>query len=277
MPDVGLLFERLTGPGGKKNNIRLFTMLKTAAVAGICLAVLIPVLRNGVGARGASPQAKEQGNMLAMGSPASYDEGVAEEYAAAPAEPETPYQAAAPGAEESTKAYGRDGGGDSAPLTCGIESTEEEAGAALSPLELLANYFAAGGREVAAETQDAEQVYDTGKRRVEISPAGDSVSVLVYDGAGQAELLSGFWVEGGYVSSDLSGDGRTCTVVVAKAVSAEEVEAGDIMPQTGDLSGSPEELAMESVTVPGAVVPRVTMIAVIDLYSGEYRISAELR
>ncbi len=278
MPDVGLLFERLAGPGVKKNNIRLFTMLKTAAVAGICLAVLIPVLRNGVGARGASPQAEETANMLAMGSPASYDEGVAEEYAAAPAEsPETRYKAAVPGAEESAKAYGRDGSGDSAPLTCGMESTEEETGAAPSPLELLANYFAAGGREVAAETQDAEQIYDTGKRRVEISPAGDSVSVLVYDGAGQAELLSGFWVEGGYVSSDLSGDGRTCTVVVAKAVTAEEVEAGDIMPQTGDLLGSPEELAMESVTVPGAVVPRVTMIAVIDLYSGEYRISAELR
>lgn len=280
MPDVSLLFERLTETGNKKNNIRLFPMLKTAAVACICLAVLIPMLKSGVGARSASPQAAEDANMLAMGSPASYDGGAEEEYAAdtAPREsPEMAYQEAAPAAGESAKAYGRGESGDSASVTCETNAPEGETGAAPSALELLAGYFAAGGKEVAAETKDAEQVYDTGKRRVEISPTGDSVSVLVYDSSGQAELLSGFWVEGGYVSSDLSGDGRTCTVVAAKAVSAAEVEAGDFMPQTGDLSGYPRELLAESITVPGAVVPRVTMTAVIDLYSGEYAISAELR
>ncbi len=280
MPDTGLLFEKLTEPGEKKNNVRLFQMLKTAAVACICLAVLIPMLRNGLRAGSAAPEAAEENDMLAMGSPNMYDDSTEGGYAedAAPEEesPEVEAEAAA-GTEESTEKYGGGGTRYAVSATCGANSGEEENETASSLQQTLADYYAAGGQEAAVLPQEEEQVYDTGKRRVEISPAGDSVSVLVYDISGQEELLSGFWMEGGYVSSDLAGDAQTCTVVVAKGISAEEVKNGDIMPQVGDLSGYTEEVAEESVTIPGVIVPRITMTASINLSSGDYKILAELK
>ncbi len=282
MPDTGALFEKLPGAGEKKNNVRLFRMLKTAAVACICLAVLIPMLKNGLGmgsAASETQEAAEENDMLAMGSPNPYDGSTEEEcdVVAAPEEESPAIETkSALGTEGSA---GRYGGGTRYTASASFEadSGDVENGTVSPLLQMLADYFAAGGKEAAAETQDTEQVYDTGKRRVEISPAEDSVSVLVYDNSGKEELLSGFWVEGGYVSSDLAEDDLTCTVVIAKAVSAEEVEAGDIMPQVGDLFGYTKELAMESVTIPGEIVPRVTVTVTIDLYSGEYKISAELK
>ncbi len=282
MPDTGSLFDKLPEAGKKKNNVRLFRVLGTAAVACICLAVLIPMLKNGLrmgSAASETQEVAEDGDMLAMEAPNMYDDGTEEGYAeeAAPEEsPEVEAEAAA-GTEESTAKYG---GGETrytASVTCGANSGEEENETVSSLQQMLADYYAAGGQEPAALPQEGEQIYDTGKRRVEISPAGDSVSVLVYDISGQEELLSGFWVEGSYVSSDLAGDGQTCAVVVAKAITPEEVKSGDIMPQVGDLSGYTEEISEESVTIPDAVVPRITMTASIDLSSGNYKIVAELK
>lgn len=279
MPDTGLLFEKLTEPGEKKNNVRLFRLLKTAAVACVCLAVLIPMLRNGLRAGSAAPEAPKESEMLAMGSPNTYEDGTEEGYAEDAVPEETPEMEAeaAAGAEESIGRYGGGGTRYTTSATCGANSGEEEDGTASSLQQTLVEYYAAGGQEAAALPQREEQVYDTGKRRVEISPAGDSVSVLVYDISGKEELLSGFWIEGGYVSSALAEDSRTCTVVVAKAISAEEVESGDILPQIGDLSGDTEELAAESVAIPDGTIPRITMTAAIDLSSGAYKISAELK
>jgi hypothetical protein len=176
MPDTGLLFEKLAEPGEKKNNVRLFRMLKTAAVACVCLAVLIPMLRNGLRAGSTAPEAAKESDMLAMGSPNMYEEGTEEEYAEDAAPQETPEMGAeaAAGAEESTERYG---GGETrytASTVCGANSGEEKDETASSLQQTLAGYYAAGGQEAAALPQREEQVYDTGKRRVEISPAGDS-------------------------------------------------------------------------------------------------------
>ena len=280
MPDTGSLFDKLPEAGKKKNNVRLFRVLGTAAVACICLAVLIPMLKNGLrmgSAASETQETTEERDMLAMEAPNTYDDGTEEGYAEEAAPEESPEVEAEAAAEESAEKYG---GGDmrySATGICEADSGEEENETASSLQQVLADYYAAGGQETAPLAQEEEQVYDTGKRRVEISLAGDSVSVLVYDVSGQEELLSGFWIEGGYVSSGLEEDAQTCTVVVAKAITAEEVKNGEIMPQIGDLSGYTEELAEESVVIPDVIVPRITMTVSIDLSSGDYKILAELK
>ena len=113
------------------------------------------------------------------------------------------------------------------------------------------------------------------KRSIEITVETDSVSVRLFDNSAEDEIISAFWVEGIYESSEIDGD--YYVVNLFKNVSEEELLEDMYLPMVGDPVNGTYMIPEESIFVPEKITKGIISIAVkIDISTGEYYIYASL-
>lgn len=113
------------------------------------------------------------------------------------------------------------------------------------------------------------------KRSIEVD-INDSVSVILYDTSGETEILSEFWVEGTYITSNF--DGETYIIEMYFAIDEAEFESGDYLPLIGDSEKGTYQLSEEDLTVEEEITEAIIHMAVkIDVENGSYTIDAILK
>ena len=113
------------------------------------------------------------------------------------------------------------------------------------------------------------------KRSIEVD-INDSVSVILYDTSGETEVLSEFWVEGTYVTSNF--DGETYTIEMYFTIDEAEFESGDYLPLIGDSERGTYQLSGDDLTVADEITEAIIHMEIkINVEKGSYTIDAILK
>ena len=113
------------------------------------------------------------------------------------------------------------------------------------------------------------------KRSIEVD-INDSVSVILYDTSGETEVLSEFWVEGTYETSNF--DGETYTIEMYFTIDEAEFESGDYLPLIGDSERGTYQLSGEDLTVADEITEAIIHMEIkINVEKGSYTIDAILK
>ncbi len=280
MPDAQTVIEKAKLE--RKSNVKRFkwSKISTVAAAVVVLCIAIPLAIHNPFVKAVSYDSAAESNQITsengngmlmraavsggMNDTAEYEESVVEAPAEAPMEPD-PKEPAPESAEP-----------------CKQKPSDEDNDSDFVEME-LSDYFY-GLKSM--NTADGKIVYVSDcvshfedklskKRSIEVD-VNDSVSVILYDISGETEILSEFWVEGTYETSNF--DGETYIIDMFFPIDKAEFESGDYLPLIGDSEKGTYQLSEDDLTVEDEITEAIIHMAVkIDVESGSYTIDAVLK
>lgn len=279
IPDVSTVFEKSEE---KKSNIKSFrgTRYIAAAAAVVLICVSIPFINAtkdlSFAARSneVAPQAMYADERSADAAP--------EEGAPEAAEPEEAYDEVVTGggyfSSEGSPSEDEKSASDSVAQENPLGT--EDGSCSLVADAALARYFSANDNGAASsetETKIADSFSKAlnKKRSIDVEVAEDSVSVMLYDVSGISEILSAFWVEGIYQSSDM--EGGYYIINVSKQITREDFESGDYLPYVGDAEAGVRAISCSDLAVSDIITKAtVNMSVKLNIEDGTYVITAGL-
>lgn len=289
IPDVQSIFERAEE---KKTNLVPFGKIKkfaAAAAAVVLICISVPVLGTAFSPTPEdAPETARDIKFNLFSDKVSSDDAVeycAEEIeteAAAEEAPEEPI----PESAEEPEAFIQDEGENLRVYNALINFFEVPAKEELKDASSSVSSSSASDNPATggSESDDGSYGFDdlslleenlNKKRSIEISVDKDSVSVILFDVSAGEEIISAFWVEGGYESSHK--DGEKYIINLIKPVSPEDILDGSYIPLAGDAINGTYEIPEEDIIISDPVEKGLFSIVVeIDIGTGEYKIYASL-
>ncbi len=273
IPDAQTVFERAEKERKKTNVIpfKKYSRYVAAAAAVVLICVAIPALGSSmlkadstneasyVYDENEAPQSAEEEAVCEEPESESFDKKTTESF--------TPNQSAA--ASESYGQYDDPQGS--------LNSVNSKLRGALEV------YFSASKEFDSAEKTDSDDLrtieeYLNKKRSIEITIEDGSVSVLLQSNDKEPEIINAFWVEGVYKSSYFDENELCYVITVENKVGPKEFENGYFLPMVGDYANGTYNIPESAVSVPDKVeLGIITLTVKIDIATGEYKITGELK